>query len=231
MSKIFAIIPAGGTGTRVGGEIPKQYLDFHGKELIAYTLEIFQNNDQIDEIAISAQPRFFELLERIKNRFGFTKVTKIVEGGENRQISVYNALISLDAADGDLICVHDAARPLLPAHILDSVITDCKKNGNAVLAIKAKDTLVNGLKTVDNYINRGNISYIQTPQIFEFSELLKAMKNAAEEGFIGTDESMLVYRLGKSIYLSEGSSINFKVTTEADVELVKLISGKKKKGM
>lgn len=223
MSKIYAIIPAGGSGKRIGGEIPKQFLTFHGKELIAYTLDIFQKNSKIDEIILAARPEYFDLLENIKSKYGFSKLTKIVEGGKERQNSVFNALSSIKAEDNDLVLVHDAARPLLSQKNLDNAINVASEKGNAVVAIKAKDTLVNGLETIVNYINRGEISYIQTPQIFKYSILQKAMQKAVEELFLGTDESMLVTRLGETVNLVEGSSLNFKVTTESDVELFHLI--------
>ncbi len=230
MSKVYVIIPAGGSGKRTGNEIPKQYMEFHGRELIAYTLGVFQKNKNVDEIIIAAQEKYFELLENIKTKYNFNKVQKIVEGGNERQQSVFNALSSIDAEKDDIILVHDAARPLLPQNILDNVITTTREKGNAVVAIKAKDTLVNGTDTVVNYINRGRINYVQTPQAFNFETLWDAMKRATEESFLGTDESMLVSRLGKTVNLIEGSSLNFKITTESDIELFHLIATNSAKG-
>ncbi len=220
MSKVIAIIPAGGAGLRIGGEIPKQYMVFRGKELIAYTLDIFERNKNVDEIIISAQPNYYELLQRIKSKYNYKKIKRIVEGGKERQYSVYNALTAAEADEDDLILVHDAARPLLPQIILDNVIMTAKEKGNAVVAIKAKDTLVKGLETIINYISRENISYVQTPQIFSYKTLLTAMQKADDVLFVGTDESMIVTRIGEKVNLVEGSSLNFKVTTESDVELL-----------
>lgn len=230
MSKVYAIIPAGGTGKRIGSEIPKQFLAFHGKELIAYTLDVFNRNSKIDQIIVATKPEYFDLLENIKSRYGFNKITKIVEGGKERQDSVFNALSSINAKEDDFVLVHDAARPLLPQKILDNAINEAAQKGNAVVAIKAKDTLVNGLKTIANYINRGEISYIQTPQIFKYKVLLNAMQKAIDESFLGTDESMLVTRLGEVVNLVDGSSLNFKVTTESDVELFHQIVVEKRSG-
>lgn len=220
MSKVIAIIPAGGAGLRIGGEIPKQYMVFRGRELIAHTLDIFEKNKNVDEIIISAQPNYYELLQRIKSKYNYKKISKIVEGGKERQYSVYNALTAAEADEDDLILVHDAARPLLPQNILDNAIITAKEKGNAVVAIKAKDTLVKGLETIINYISRENISYVQTPQIFSYRTLLTAMQKAEDELFIGTDESMIVTRIGEKVNLVEGSSLNFKVTTESDIELL-----------
>ncbi len=189
--RVIAIIPAGGKGKRSGTETPKQYLKFHGKELIAYTLEVFQKNNLVDEIIISAEPTYFSLLEEIKKKFKLTKISKIVEGGEERQDSVYNALKAIKANDDDLIAVHDAARPLLPDNILTKAINTAKEKGNALVCLKARDTLLKGDQVVKEYVDRSEIYYVQTPQIFRYKDLKNAMKKAYEKNFIGTDESML----------------------------------------
>jgi 2-C-methyl-D-erythritol 4-phosphate cytidylyltransferase len=217
--KTIAIIPAGGKGKRGGTETPKQYLKFHHKELIAYTLEVFQKNNLVDEIIISAEPSYFSLLEEIKQKYKLTKISKIVEGGDERQDSVYNALKSLKANDDDLVAVHDAARPLLPDTILTKAIRTAKEKGNALVCLKARDTLLKGDKIVKEYVDRSEIYYVQTPQIFRFKDLKKAMKKAYEQNFIGTDESMLVKELGIDINIVEGSMLNFKVTTATDLEM------------
>lgn len=217
--RVYAVIPAGGKGKRGGTETPKQYLKFHGKELIAYTLEVFQKNKLVDEIIISAEPSYFSLLEEIKKKFNLTKISKFVEGGEERQDSVYNALKSTNANDDDLIAVHDAARPLLPDYILTRAINTAKEKGNALVCLKARDTLLKGDKIVKEYVDRTEMYYVQTPQIFKNIDLMKAMKKAYEKNFIGTDESMLVKQLGIDINIVEGSMLNFKVTTMTDIEI------------
>ncbi|MCW8810654.1 MAG: 2-C-methyl-D-erythritol 4-phosphate cytidylyltransferase [Ignavibacteriaceae bacterium] len=217
--KVYAVIPAGGKGKRGGTETPKQYIRFHGKELIVYTLEVFQQNNLVDEIIISAEPAYFSLLEEIKNKFHLTKITKIVEGGEERQDSVNSALKSINADDNDLIAVHDAARPLLPESILTKAINTAKDKGNALVCLKARDTLLKGDRIVKEYVDRTEIYYVQTPQIFTYKDLKKAMKKAYEKNFIGTDESMLIKELGIDINIVEGSMLNFKVTTTTDIEM------------
>ena len=217
--RVFAIIPAGGKGKRSGTETPKQYLKFHGKELIAYTLEVFQKNIFIDEVIIAAEPEYFSLLEGIKKKFNLTKISKIVEGGEERQDSVYNALNSISADDDDLIAVHDAARPLLPDDILTEAFKTAKEKGNSLVCLKARDTLLKGDQVVREYVDRSEIYYVQTPQIFKYGDLMKAMKKAYEKNFIGTDESMLIKEIGIDINIVEGSMLNFKVTTMTDIEM------------
>ena len=225
--KTFVIIPAGGKGKRGGTTTPKQYIRFHGKELIVYTLEVFQKNNLVDEIIVAAEPPYFSLLNKIAKDYNLTKISQIVEGGEERQDSVHNALKSIKADDSDLIAVHDAARPLLPESILTKAINTAKEKGNALVCIKARDTLLKGDQTVKEYVDRSEIYYVQTPQIFRYKDLKKAMKKAYEKNFIGTDESMLIKELGIGIdiYIIEGSMLNFKVTTMTDIEMFeKLIS-------
>jgi 2-C-methyl-D-erythritol 4-phosphate cytidylyltransferase len=231
--KVIAIIPAGGKGLRVGSAkekgiaTPKQYLKINGKELIAYTLETFQKNKLVNQIIIAAEPTFFDLLLRIIKKYRFNKVKLIVEGGETRQHSVYNALLSSGADKNDLIVVHDAARALLPSDVLTNSIKTAIRSGNALVCIKARDTLIKADKYVKEYLNRDEIYYVQTPQIFRYKDLLKAMEKAFRENFIGTDESMLVRRSGKKVNIVDGSVFNFKVTTREDILLLDKLTRKK----
>jgi len=217
--KTFVIIPAGGKGKRGGTATPKQYLRFHGKELIVYTLEVFQKNNLVDEIIISAEQPYHTLLNKIAKDYNFTKISQLVEGGEERQDSVYNALMAMKADDGDLVAVHDAARPMLSDAILTKAINTAKEKGNALVCMKARDTLLKGDHIVKEYVDRSEIYYVQTPQIFRYKDLKKAMKKAYEKNFIGTDESMLIKELGIDINIVEGSMLNFKVTTMTDIEM------------
>lgn len=222
--KVFAIIPSGGLGKRMNNPLPKQYLKFHGKELIVYTLEVFQKCSLIDEIILSAQKDFFSLLNELKEKYSLTKLAKIVEGGTERQHSVFNALKSINAKDDDMIAVHDAVRPLLPQNVLTDAIETAKECGGCVVALKAKDTLIKGNDSVSSYVDRNEIYYAQTPQIFRYKILLDAMQKAKEENFIGTDESMLVHRCGYKVKIVEGSSLNFKITNQDDIKLFEIIS-------
>lgn len=224
--RVYAVIPAGGKGKRGGTATPKQYLRFHGKELIVYTLEIFQKNNFVDEIIISAEQPYHTLLNKIAKDYNLTKISQLVEGGEERQDSVYNALKAISQRDGfpraednDLVAVHDAARPMLSDSILTKAINTAKEKGNALVCLKARDTLLKGDHIVKEYVDRSEIYYVQTPQIFRYKDLKKAMKKAYEKNFIGTDESMLIKELGIDINIVEGSMLNFKITTSTDIEM------------
>lgn len=221
--KNIAIIPAGGKGFRSGSSTPKQYLKVNKKEIICYCLETFQKNKLVNEIIIAAEPEYFKLLMRIVNKYNFNKVSLIVAGGTTRQQSVYNALLKIEAKKNDLIIVHDAARALLPDYVLTNAINLATKKGNAVVCLKAKDTLVKGKETILEYLNRDEVYYVQTPQIFKYDMLLKAFDKAERENMSATDESSLVKNLGRKIFISEGSTFNFKITTKEDIELFKRI--------
>jgi 2-C-methyl-D-erythritol 4-phosphate cytidylyltransferase len=217
----IAIIPAGGKGLRSGLATPKQYLKVNGKEIIVYTLQTFQKNKQINKIIVAAEPEYFSLLIRLVKKYRLSKVKLIVEGGNTRQQSVFNAVLASEADSNDLLVVHDAARALLPDNVLTNSILSAKKSGNSLVCIKAKDTLIKGKKFVDEYLNRDEVYYVQTPQIFKYQELYKALVEAESENFVGTDESMLVKKTGKKVNIVEGSVFNFKITTKEDVQLFK----------
>jgi 2-C-methyl-D-erythritol 4-phosphate cytidylyltransferase len=217
--KVYSIIPSGGIGKRINTPLPKQYIKFHDKELIAYTLEVFQQSNLVNEIIVASQKEYFDLIEEIKKRFGFSKLTSIIEGGKERQDSVFNAVKSIHADKDDIVLVHDAARPMLSPAILEESINTAIKFGAAVVAIKAKDTLFKGNDSVANYVDRNEFYYAQTPQVFKYEILFNAMQKANTEKFVGTDESMLVYRTGYAVKIVKGSSLNFKVTTEDDLKL------------
>jgi 2-C-methyl-D-erythritol 4-phosphate cytidylyltransferase len=212
-----AIIPSGGVGTRFNSPIPKQYVKVLGKELIAYTLDIFQKCDLVDNIIIPASESYFGLLYQIKERYNLSKISKIVKGGLERQDSVYNALISSPFDDDDLIIVHDAARPLLSQEILENAINSVIKYDSIVVAINARDTLFQTLDDKFNYLDRSNIYYAQTPQLFRYSILKDSFLKAIESNFKATDESMLVQNANYSVKVVEGEHKNFKITTEADM--------------
>ena len=217
--KRIAVIPAGGVGTRFNSPIPKQYIKVLGKELISYTLKKFQECNLVDEIIIPANKSYFQLLHEIKNKNGFTKISLITEGGKERQDSVYNGLKSKKFDKNDLIIVHDAARPLLSEELLTKAIKSAEKFDSVVVAIKARDTLIKAKADVIDYVDRKNIFYAQTPQIFRNSILIRSFEKAIKESFIGTDESMLVRRAGFDVKIVEGEILNFKITTKDDLNI------------
>jgi 2-C-methyl-D-erythritol 4-phosphate cytidylyltransferase len=222
--KTIAIIPSGGVGSRFLSSIPKQYVKVLGKELIVYTLEVFQKCKLVDEIIIAAQSEYFDLLNNLKQKYNINKISKIIEGGKERQNSVNNALNNCSLSNDDLVVVHDAARPLLSQTLLEKAIRLANKSDSVVVAIKAKDTLLKGNNNkVENYIDRNSIYYVQTPQIFKYKILNEAFEIANKTNFLATDESMLVKNIGIDVNILEGDSTNFKITTKSDLELFEKI--------
>lgn len=220
--KIIAVIPCGGKGLRTGSPQPKQYVKFGGKELLVYTLEIFQKSEFIDEIAVAVEKDYVGLIKELSVTYKISKLKYIAEGGAERQDSVYNALLQLEAENNDLIAVHDAARPMLDNMTLMRAINGAKTFDNIVTAVKARDTLIRGNDFALEYVDRNSFYYAQTPQIFRYDTLRTAMEAAYKEGFYGTDESMLVNRAGFKVKIIEGSFLNIKITAEEDLELFKL---------
>jgi 2-C-methyl-D-erythritol 4-phosphate cytidylyltransferase len=217
--KRIAIIPAGGSGSRFNSPIPKQYVKVLGNEIISYTLKTFQNSSFVDEIIIAAEMSYFETLNQIKKKYGFDKISRIVQGGKERQDSVYNSLISGSFSEDDLMIVHDAARPLLTDQLLEKAIAAAEEHDSIAVAIRARDTLLKGKDHITEYINRDEIYYAQTPQIFRYEILKKAFEFVKISNFVGTDESMIVKKAGFDVRVVEGDFKNFKITTESDLEI------------
>lgn len=218
--RTVVILPSGGEGKRFGAGLPKQYIKVEGKEILAHTISVFDNCPLADEIVIAAHESYFEYIGNLVKENNFLKPIRIVKGGKERQDSVFNALSSLSCSPDDLIAVHDAVRPLLSSEVFERALNSAKIFDNVVVGIKARDTLIkNENLSVENYVDREKIYYAQTPQIFRYRILFEAMKKAQNEGFLGTDESMLVKRAGYQIKIVEGSPLNFKITNSDDLEL------------
>lgn len=225
MSNI-AIIPSAGSGSRFNSPIPKQYVKVLGKELIVHTISVFQNSNEIDEIIIPADTNYFDLLNKLKNKYNLNKITKIIEGGKERQDSVYNGLKAKLFNDNDLILVHDAARPLLSQDLLKASLKEAEKFDSVVVAIKARDTLISGNEFVEKYEDRSKIFYAQTPQIFRYSILLKSFEFALKHKFIATDESMIVKNAGYKVKIVNGDFTNFKITESGDLIILEKLLNK-----
>jgi 2-C-methyl-D-erythritol 4-phosphate cytidylyltransferase len=218
--KTIAIIPAGGEGKRFNKSLPKQFHQIHGKEILIHSLEVFQKCSLIDEIVVSTRKNFIKFVDDLAGKYCINKLKKTVEGGKERQDSVYNAVKSIKAQDEDLVVIHDAVRPLLTEKLLIKTIKTAEKFDNVTVCLKARDTLVKGKEFVNSYIERDNIFYVQTPQVFRYKILKEAMEQARKENFYGTDESMLVVRAGHKVKLLDGSSLNIKITLSEDINLL-----------
>ncbi len=213
--KVSAVIVAGGRGRRMGADRNKVFLKMLSKEVICYTIEAFENNKNINEIVVVTGSDDIEECEELVCRCGFKKVKCVISGGATRQQSVLNGL---EAADGDIVLIHDGARALVTDNEINNALEDCVEFGASAVGVSCKDTL----KSVkDGFIlgtiDRENTYLIQTPQAFKLCEILDLHKRAAAEGIEATDDCMIAEHYGLVVKISEGSYDNIKLTTPEDM--------------
>lgn len=232
---VIVIIPAAGLGTRMapaGGrpQTSKQFNELNGVPILLHTLRKFAAAPQVSEICLALrQSEASPFLERMKAD-KLNKPVHIVEGGENRQQSVANALDAVKANPDDIILVHDAVRPLVDQETITNVIEAVEKYGAAIAAIPAVDTIKQVERTAEGAvihatIPRAQIVMAQTPQGFRYDVIRRAFDDAASDGFTGTDEASLVERGGGAVFVVMGSPRNIKITTPADMQLAEFYAG------
>ncbi|MBQ6796195.1 MAG: 2-C-methyl-D-erythritol 4-phosphate cytidylyltransferase [Clostridia bacterium] len=211
-----AIVLSAGSSQRMGYN--KMLLKIGSKTVFERTLEAFENCDVIDEIIVAAPRDSIEIYGEIVREKGYTKVVGIVQGGDTRQGSVKNALDKI-SPDCDYIAVHDGARPLIKEESIELVAQAAIDFGGAVASALSVDTLksVNEQGMIMGTIDREATVQVRTPQIFKKEILLRAHEEALSEGFIGTDECMLVERCGFPIKTVITGRDNVKLTYPEDV--------------
>jgi 2-C-methyl-D-erythritol 4-phosphate cytidylyltransferase len=228
--KIAAIIPAGGSGLRMGYSIPKTYLTFDSVPIIVHTLRIFQDSSLIDDVYLVVQENDREYAKNeIVEKYALTKVRAIIAAGKERQDSVNHGLTCL-THEHEFVVIHDGVRPLLEKKMLEKTIHVAMKEGAAITGVPVKDTVksINKLSIIKKTIDRHNLFLIQTPQVFKKGVIVKAYIAAYQDQYYGTDDSSLVERLGIPVKMVEGSYENIKITTPDDLMLAELIVQKRK---
>lgn len=227
--KVSVVIPAAGQGKRMKAEKNKQFLLLDEKPILAHTIAKFEDS-KVDEIIVVAKEDELDYCRNeIIKKYKFNKVDKVVVGGDTRQESVYNGLQKV-SADSDFVLIHDGARPLLTAELINNIITGVKKYQAVAVGVPVKDTIkvVNQQSLIINTPNRSKLVAIQTPQAFSYGIILKAYKQAIKDDFIGTDSASLVERLGQTVKVIRGSDDNLKITTPKDLEFAKaILAGRK----
>ena len=204
----------------MGGELPKQFIQIKKKPLLAYTLEKFEKCVLIDEIILVVPDEYVGLASyQVVDVFDFGKIRKIVSGGKERQDSVYKALLSLPG-NTDIVTIHDGVRPFVSVEKIVKSIEMCQQDKAVILALPINETV----KRVENEfvittLDREKLWVAQTPQTFEYKLILEAYKKAIDAGFIGTDDSSLVERMGVKVRILEGDYENIKITTMEDLVL------------
>lgn len=227
--KYFLIIPAAGSGTRFGRSYPKQFYKIKGKEILAYTLENFVNISDIEKVVISTHKNYFERIKGIVNQIRLKKEVELVEGGQLRQDSVYNAFCQLEAVPDDRVIIHDAVRPFVPSDLLQRLMQVSRHYDCVVPGVPVSDTLkkINRHSFVEKTLPRDFIRAIQTPQIFSYGILSKSFRYLRKRPFVATDEANIVEKIGGKVMVIEGCLQNIKITTKQDIYFVRLIMTQK----
>ncbi len=211
--KINAIIPAGGNSSRFGTK-NKLIEKINGKEVIRYTVEIFEQSN-VDEIIICANS---SIMEELKEIFKDFKKVRIINGGENRQQSVFNGL---RASECDYVLIHDAARPMISIDIVNRAIELVQEKKAITVATKTIDTIkeVQDGKIIRT-IDRSKLYNTQTPQAFEYGMIMNAHLKLIGQDF--TDDAGMLEKLGATVYILDGSYKNIKITTQNDIDIAKI---------
>lgn len=223
MTKASALIAAAGAGERLGKGINKVFVTVAGKPILAHTLAVFEACEAVGEIIIVTGERDIEAAGDIVGRFGFAKVTHVVAGGAHRQDSVRNGLA---LATGDIIAIHDAARPMVTTEIIERSIAKAVEMGACVAAVPVIDTIKSASDSiVAATVDRTSLYSVQTPQTFRADLIRRAYQAAYAPStgsgcsFYGTDDAALVERLGEKVAIVPGSYDNIKITTPSDLAI------------
>lgn len=226
--KNIAIIIAGGSGKRMGQDIPKQFINVYDKPVLIYTLESFEKHPKIDEIEVVCKDGWHDVLRAYAKQFNISKLKWIVSGGETGQESIRNGVFNLEGKcrEDDNIIIHDGVRPLVDESILSDVIVKCEKYGNAVSAMPYNEQIFikeNEEKT-NKYIPRETLMRVVTPQAYKFKKLDWAYHEAFEKqiGIYGSSyTNTMMVELGEELYFAAGSEKNIKLTTIDNLEMFK----------
>ena len=217
---VTGIVLAAGRSTRMGGGPNKQFIELSGQPLIWYSLAAFEQCPAVTEIIIVSRPDYTEAACQLAKIFN--KVTTVVEGGVERQNSVWNGL---EKATGDIVAVHDGARPLITSTLIEATIASARQHGTGIAATKVVDTIkeVTADKTVARTVDRTKLWAVQTPQTIRTDLLRQAYRQVFSQGIIVTDEAASVELLGQPVHLVETPFLNLKVTTPADLVTVEAL--------
>ncbi|RDC51102.1 2-C-methyl-D-erythritol 4-phosphate cytidylyltransferase [Paraclostridium bifermentans] len=213
------VIVAAGTGSRMKKDINKQFIKLKNKEIVAHTIDKFYNSENIDDIVVVIREDEEEYFNKnIKEKYGFTNI-KVAHGGNERQDSVFNGIKMLKK-ECEVVLIHDGARPFVTDDIIKRSINKANEHNAIVVGVKVKDT-IKVVSDNGNIIDTPNRSYlwaVQTPQVFKYDIITKAYEDAYNNNYYGTDDAMLVERIGYNVKMIEGSYNNIKITTQEDLE-------------
>jgi len=222
---ISALIVAAGKGLRMQSEISKQYLLLAAQPILCHTLRVFDRCEAIDSICLVVPESDLAFCrQEILPSAGLGKAIKLVAGGLERHHSVYNGLQAMDAGT-EIVVIHDGVRPFVDEAQIRASIEGARRFGACILAIPARDTLkhADSSNLVIDTLERETVWLAQTPQTFQFSLIRQAHESASRAGYAGTDDAVLVERMGKPVKIIEGSPMNIKITSPEDFKLAAAI--------
>ena len=227
--QVIALIPAAGIGARMSLDKAKQFIDLCGKPILAVTLNHFQNCSLVDKIVVVVPEDDVDYCNReIVDRYKQSKVCKVVAGGKRRQDSVRKGL----EAVGDLckwVLIHDGVRPLITNELIEKVIKAAKRFRAVITGLPVKETVkkLDDKGMVLQSVQRSNLWLIQTPQIFQYEDLMRAHQQALDSGWEeATDDAFLVEKMGIPVKIIKGEENNIKITTPQDLNIARFLMSK-----
>ncbi|MGN0698398.1 MAG: 2-C-methyl-D-erythritol 4-phosphate cytidylyltransferase [Ruminiclostridium sp.] len=223
-----AIIIAGGSGRRMGQDIPKQFINVYDKPILFYTLESFEKHPMIDAIEVVCIDGWHDVVRAYAKQYNITKLKWIVSGGSTGQESIRNGVYNLEneLGEDDIVIIHDGIRPLVDEAVLSDVITKCAQYGNAVTSMPYNEQIFvidDEISTV-KYIPRETLRRVSTPQAYKYGNLDRRYHEAFEKeiGIYGSSyTNTMMVELGERLYFAAGSDKNIKLTTKDDLEMFK----------
>jgi 2-C-methyl-D-erythritol 4-phosphate cytidylyltransferase len=226
----YALIIAGGSGNRMGQNIPKQFINVYDKPIIIYTLESFQRHPMIDAIEVVCLEGWHDMLWAYANQFNISKLQGVVAGGGSAQESIRNGVFALEGklASDDIVVIHDGIRPLVDATVLTDVVEKAQKYGNGVTSLPYNEQIFivnpDDESTTCQYIPRETLRRVSTPQAYCFGRLDEAYHEAFEKGigmYGSAYTNTMMVELGETLHFAAGSDKNIKLTTKDDLEMFK----------
>ena len=220
---VTAIILAGGSGTRMGAAIPKQFIEVNGKPILVYTLDKFQDHPMIDNIVVVCISGWEKEVWGYADKYHLNKISKVLQGGNSAIESIANGVKSLDGSSEDIVVIHDGVRPLVEERMITDVINASREYGAAMSAILLKEHIFifDENNETNSYLSRKNSIRSSTPQAYDYSLLQRAFKNntSPDTAYAST----LMADCGITLHCCYGTEKNFKITTKQDVELFRAL--------
>lgn len=218
-----AIITAGGLGTRMGSNTPKQYLEIGGIPILARTIAVYDRHPLISSIVVTVPENYMSYCkDNIIDRYGFSKACYLVTGGASRQKSVFNGLMMVK--DADLVAIHDGVRPFVSESVISSALECATNKGACVVALPVSETVKRKTGKILKTISRKNLWLARTPQVFRTALIREAHRNAIGKNLEVTDDAALVEHLGMQVGIVKDSFYNLKITNPEDMNLAEIIA-------